>query len=75
MFYSVIGIVVAVFDISIEANIVVTIKPINKFLGLLPDIRNVNFNNVSSSLVFVIAEARKNPPSISQMMLLEKVFT
>jgi len=67
--------VVAVFDMIIEANIVVHIKAITIFLGFVPETLNVSFNNLSSSLVFVIAAARKKPPSNNQMMLLEKVFT
>ena len=67
--------VAAVFDISMEATIVVDINPISRFLGFVPEIFNVNLNNASSSLVFVIAAARKNPPSMSQITLLEKVVT
>ena len=65
----------AVFDIIMEATIVVDIRPINRFLGLDPEIFSVNLNNASSSLVFVMAAARKKPPSISQITLLEKVVT
>jgi hypothetical protein len=67
--------VAAVFDISIEATIVVVMSPISRFLGFVPEIFRVNLNNASSSLVFVIAAARKNPPNMSQMMLLENVVT
>jgi hypothetical protein len=67
--------VAAVFDISMEAIIVVVINPISSFLGLEPEIFNVNLNNASSSLVFVMAAARKKPPSMSQITLLEKVVT
>ena len=67
--------VVAVFDISIEATIVVNINPISRFLGLEPDILNVNRNKASSRLVLVIAAAIKKPPSISHIILLEKVVT
>ena len=67
--------VAAVFDISMEAIIVVVINPMSNFLGLEPEILSVNLNNASSSLVFVIAAARKKPPSISQITLLEKVVT
>jgi hypothetical protein len=58
-----------------EAIIVVVINPISSFLGFVPEIFNVNLNNASSSLVFVIAVARKKPPSMSQITLLEKVVT
>ncbi len=34
--------VVAVLDMSIEATMVVNIKPMSKFLGFLPEIFNVN---------------------------------
>jgi hypothetical protein len=67
--------VAAVFDISIDAIIVVVINPISRFLGFAPEIFNVNLNNASSSLVFVIAVARKKPPSMSQITLLAKVVT
>ena len=67
--------VAAVFDISMEAIIVVVIKPIRRFLGFVPEIFNVNLNNASSSFVFVIAAARKKPPSMSQITLLAKVVT
>ena len=67
--------VAAVFDISMEAIIVVVINPISNFLGLEPEIFNVNLNNASSNPVFVIAAARKKPPNISQITLLEKVVT
>jgi hypothetical protein len=67
--------VAAVFDITMEATIVVDIIPIIRFLGFLPDILNVYLNSASSSLVFVIAAARKKPPSMSQITLLEKVVT
>jgi len=67
--------VAAVFDISMEAIIVVVINPISSFLGLEPEIFSVNLNNASSNPVFVIAAARKKPPSISQITLLEKVVT
>jgi hypothetical protein len=55
-----------------EATIVVDINPIRRFLGFVPEIFNVYLNNDSSSLVFVIAAARKKPPNISQITLLEK---
>jgi len=58
-----------------EAIIVVVINPMRSFLGLEPEIFSVNLNNASSKPVFVIAAARKNPPSISQITLLEKVVT
>ena len=67
--------VAAVFDISMDAIIVVVINPISRFLGFVPEIFNVTLNNDSSSLVFVIAVARKKPPSMSQITLLEKVVT
>jgi hypothetical protein len=67
--------VAAVFDISIEAIIVVVINPMRSFLGLEPEIFSVNLNNASSNLVFVIAAARKKPPSMSQITLLAKVVT
>jgi hypothetical protein len=67
--------VAAVFDISMEAIIVVVINPISSFLGLEPEILSVNLNNASSNLVFVMAAARKKPPSMSQITLLEKVVT
>jgi len=67
--------VAAVFDISMEATIVVDINPISRFRGLVPEIFSVNLNNASSNLVFDIAAERKNPPSMSQIMLLEKVVT
>lgn len=67
--------VVAVFDISIEAIIVVNIKAISIFRGFVPDIFNVRLKSFSSNFVFVIAAAIKNPPSNNQMILLEKVFT
>jgi hypothetical protein len=67
--------VAAVFDISMEAIIVVVINPISSFLGLEPEILSVNRNSASSNLVLVIAAARKKPPSISQITLLEKVVT
>jgi hypothetical protein len=67
--------VAAVFDISMEAIIVVVIKPISSFLGLDPEIFSVNLNKATSNFVFVIAAARKNPPSMSQITLLEKVVT
>ena len=67
--------VAAVFDISMEAIMVVVINPMSSFLGLEPEIFSVNLNNASSSLVFVIAAARKKPPSMSQITLLEKVVT
>jgi hypothetical protein len=67
--------VVAVLDISMEAVIVVIIKPMSRFLGFVPDIFRVNLKRVSSSFVLVIADARKKPPSISQITLLENVCT
>ena len=67
--------VVAVFDISIEATMVVNIKPMSRFLGFAPENFSVNLKSAWSSLVLVIAEARKKPPSISQITLLEKVLT
>src|SRR5258705_1758139 len=67
--------VAAVFDISMEAIIVVVIKPISSFLGLDPEIFSVNLNKATSNFVFVIAAARKKPPSMSQITLLEKVVT
>jgi len=67
--------VAAVFDISMEAIIVVDINPISRFLGFVPEILSVNLNNASSSLVFVIAVDKKKPPSMSQITLLEKVVT
>jgi hypothetical protein len=67
--------VAAVFDISMDAIIVVVIKPISRFLGFVPEILSVSLNNDSSSLVFVIAAARKKPPSMSQITLLAKVVT
>ena len=67
--------VVAVFDISIEATMVVNIKPMSKFLGFVPEIFKVNLKRAWSSFVFVMAEARKKPPSMSQITLLEKVLT
>ena len=67
--------VAAVFDISMEATIVVVINPSGRLLDLVPEILKVNLKSASSSLVFVIAAARKKPPSMSQIMLLEKVVT
>ena len=67
--------VAAVFDINIEAIIVVNINPMSRLVGFVPATFKVNLNRASSSLVFVIAAARKNPPSISQITLLEKVVT
>jgi len=67
--------VAAVFDISMEAIIVVVIKPVSSFLGLDPEIFSVNLNKATSNFVFVIAAARKKPPSMSQITLLEKVVT
>ena len=67
--------VAAVFDINMEATIVVDINPIRRFLGFVPEIFNVYLNNDSSSLVFVIAAAIKKPPNISQITLLESVVT
>ena len=67
--------VAAVFDMSIEAIIVVNIKPMSRFLGFVPATFNVNLKSASSSPVFVIAAARKNPPNISQITLLENVVT
>jgi hypothetical protein len=68
-------VVVAVFDNNIEDTIVVAIKPINKFLGLVPAILSVNLKSASSSFVFSIALARKNPPSRSHIILSENVLT
>jgi predicted CoA-binding protein len=65
--------VVAVLDISMEVTIVELIRPISRFLGFVPDILRVNLKSVWSSFVFVIAEARKNPPTRSHITLLEKV--
>jgi len=65
----------AVFDMSIEAIIEVVIKPINRLLGVDPEILRVNLNNASSNLVLVIAVAMKKPPSMSQITLLENVAT
>jgi hypothetical protein len=65
----------AVFDIIMEATMVVDINPIRRFLGFVPEIFKVNLNSALSSFVFVIADARKKPPSMSQIMLLEKVVT
>jgi hypothetical protein len=64
-----------VLDISIEATMVVNIRPRSRFLGFLPLIFRVSLNRAWSSFVFVMAAARKNPPSRSQMTLLEKVWT
>jgi hypothetical protein len=58
-----------------EAIIVVVINPMSSFLGLEPEILSVNLNSASSNLVLVIAAARKKPPSMSQITLLEKVVT
>ena len=66
--------VVAEFDISIEATIVVNIRPISKFLGFVPETFSVYLKSVSSNFVLVMAEARKKPPSNSQITLLEKVW-
>ena len=67
--------VVAVLLINIDATIVVSINPISKFTGLAPENFIVNLKSASSSLVLVIAAARKNPPNINQITLLEKVCT
>src|SRR6187200_111844 len=47
--------VAAVFDINMEATMVVDINPISRFRGFDPEIFKVYLNNASSSLVFVIA--------------------
>ena len=63
--------VAAVFDISMEAIIVVVINPISRFLGFVPEILNVSLNNDSSSLVFVITVENWH----EQMTPLESRFT
>ena len=67
--------VVAVADITIEKTIAVNMKAITMFLGFVPEIFNVSFKSCTSNLVFVIAAARKKPPSSNQITLPEKVFT
>ena len=67
--------VVAVFEISMEETIVTVIMPNRIDLGLLPHIFNVPLIRTSSSFTLVMAEARKKPPSINQITLLENVFT
>ena len=67
--------VAAVFDISMEAIIVVAINPISRCLGFVPEIFNVYRNKALSNWVFVMAVARKKPPSMSQITLLENVVT
>jgi hypothetical protein len=66
--------VVAVLDMSIEATIVVNISPLSSLFGVAPETRRVNFRRSASNPVFVNAVARKNPPIMSQMTLLENVF-
>jgi len=67
--------VIAVLDISMEASIVIHIKPIRIRFGVDPEIFNVNLKRSASNPVLLRADARKNPPSISQITLLENVFT
>jgi hypothetical protein len=67
--------VVAVADITIEKTIAVNMKAITMFLGFVPEIFNVSLKSCTSNLVFVIAAARKKPPSSNQTTLPEKVFT
>ncbi len=66
--------VVAVLEISIDATIVTIIIPNKIQRGLLLHILKVIRIRSASSRVFVMAAARKNPPSISQITLLENVL-
>src|SRR5262249_45895310 len=67
--------VIAVLDISIEASIVMHINPMKIRFGVDPEIFNVYLKRSVSNPVLLKADARKNPPNISQITLLEKVFT
>jgi hypothetical protein len=58
-----------------EKVIAAIIKAIRILLGFFPDNFYVSFKSALSNSVLVIAAARKNPPSSSQIILLEKVFT
>src|SRR4051794_1967773 len=65
----------AELDITIDAIIVVIIKTKRSLLGFVPEMRMENWKRRSSNFVFFIASAKKKPPIMSQITLLENVFT
>src|SRR4051812_21551280 len=67
--------VAAESDMSIAATMVVNIKAMSIFLGLVPDTFKVRLSNFVSRPVFLIAAAIKKPPNKSQITLLENVLT
>ena len=66
--------VVAVFEMSIESTIVTVIRPNRTRFGSVPHTLIVRRTRSASSFVFVIADARRKPPIISQMTGLENVL-
>ena len=67
--------VAAALDIIMDVSMVVIINPNSRLLGFVPEMRTANWKKRSSNFVFFIANAKKKPPSMSQITLLEKVLT
>ena len=66
--------VVAVLEMSMENTMVTIIRPKSTRFGSEPHTFIVRRMRSASSFVFVIADARKKPPIINQITLLENVL-